>query len=51
MAEKYTGFKFHWESGCSMRTDRQTDMTKLIVAIRNSAKEPKILRIANIFYC
>jgi len=26
-----------WEPSCSMRTDRQTDMTKLIVAIRNFA--------------
>ena len=28
---------------CSMRTDRQTDMTNLIVAVRNFSKEPKNL--------
>ena len=31
-----------WELSCSMRTDRQTDMTKLIVAFRNFAKAPKM---------
>jgi hypothetical protein len=30
-----------WEASCSMRTDRRTDMTKLIVAFRNFAKVPK----------
>jgi hypothetical protein len=30
-----------WEPSCSMRTDKQTDMTKLIVAFRNFAKAPK----------
>jgi hypothetical protein len=31
-----------WETSCSMRTDGQTDMTKLIVAFRNFAKSLKI---------
>jgi hypothetical protein len=26
---------FHWESSCSMRTDRRADITKLVVAFRN----------------
>ena len=30
-----------WDSSCFMRTDRRTDMTKLIVALRNFAKVPK----------
>ena len=30
-----------WESGCSIRTDVRTDMTKLIVAFRDSANAPK----------
>jgi hypothetical protein len=30
-----------WEPSCSMRTDGQTDMTKLIVAFRDFAKAPK----------
>ena len=30
-----------WEPSCSMRTDRQTEMTKLIVAFRNLANAPK----------
>jgi hypothetical protein len=30
-----------WEPSCSMRTDRQTDMTKLIVAARKFANAPK----------
>jgi hypothetical protein len=29
-----------WESNCLMRTDRRTDMTKLIVAFRNFANAP-----------
>jgi hypothetical protein len=29
-----------WESGC-LHADRQTDMTKLTVALRHSAKAPK----------
>jgi hypothetical protein len=29
-----------WEPSCSMRTDRHTDMTKLIFAFRNCAKAP-----------
>ena len=33
-----------WERSCSMRTDRQTDVTKIIVAFRNSAKAPQKLR-------
>jgi len=32
---------FQWEPSCSNQTDRQTDMTKLIVAFRNFAKAPK----------
>jgi hypothetical protein len=32
-----------WEPSCSMRTDRQTEMTKLIFAFRNFAKAPKNL--------
>jgi hypothetical protein len=32
---------FQWEPSCSMRTDRRTDMTKLIVAFRNFAQAPK----------
>ena len=31
----------HWEPSCSMRTIRQTDMKKLIVAFRNFANAPK----------
>jgi hypothetical protein len=31
-----------WESSCSVRIDGRTDMTKLIVAFRKSAKAPKI---------
>jgi Fe-S-cluster formation regulator IscX/YfhJ len=30
-----------WEPSCSLRTDRQTDMKKLIVAFRNFADAPK----------
>jgi len=30
-----------WEPSRSKRTDRQTEMTKLIVDFRNSAKAPK----------
>jgi hypothetical protein len=33
-----SGKSFQWEPSCSMRTDRRTDMTKLIVAFRNFAK-------------
>ena len=29
-----------WASSCSMGTERETDMTKLIVAFRNFAKTP-----------
>jgi hypothetical protein len=37
--EKYSNIKFHeksvqWEACCSMRTDRETDITKLRVAYR-----------------
>jgi hypothetical protein len=31
----------HWEPSFSMRTDRRTNMTKLIVAFRNLANAPK----------
>ena len=34
-----------WEPSCSVRTDRRTDMTKLIVAFRNFVKAPKKGRI------
>ena len=30
-----------WKPSCSMWTDRETDMTKLIVALRNFANAPK----------
>ena len=30
-----------WEPSCSMRSDRRTDMTKLIVAFRNFVNAPK----------
>jgi len=34
--------KIHpWERSCSMRTDRQTDMVKLIVAFHNFVYVPK----------
>jgi hypothetical protein len=41
----------HWQSNCSMRTDRltdrptdgQTDVTKLIVSFRNFGSAPKII--------
>ena len=29
-----------WEPICPMRTEGETDMTKLVVAFRNSAKAP-----------
>ena len=32
-----------WEPNCSMRSDRRTDITKLIVAFRSFAKAPKNL--------
>jgi hypothetical protein len=32
-----------WELSCSMRTDRRTDMTKLIVAYWNFANAPEKL--------
>jgi len=36
-------FKFHENpSSCSMRTDRRTDMSKLLVAFRNFMKTPKL---------
>jgi hypothetical protein len=30
-----------WETRCSIRTDRRTDMMKMIVAFHNCAKAPK----------
>jgi hypothetical protein len=33
-----------WDPSCSMRTDRRTDMTKLIVAFRGFANTPKSRR-------
>jgi hypothetical protein len=42
--ENVSNTKFHqivqWESTYSMRTDREMDMTKVIVAFRNFAKVP-----------
>ena len=35
---------------CSMRTDGQTDMTKLTVAFRNFANALKILHSANLVH-
>jgi len=45
--------KFHeksvqWEPSYSMRTERQTDITKLTVAFRNFAKAPKTRRLGYI---
>jgi hypothetical protein len=37
---EYSRKPFHWESSCPMRFDRRTDITKLIVAFRNSANPP-----------
>jgi hypothetical protein len=37
--ERSSNIKFH-ENPCSMQTDGQVDMTKLIVAFRNFANEP-----------
>jgi hypothetical protein len=36
-----------WEPSCSMRTDGQTDMTKLIVAVRNFANAPNFSQFGN----
>jgi len=47
IVEKHYNVKFHENSSCGSRvnpceqTDRQTDMTQLIVAFRNFAKAPK----------
>jgi hypothetical protein len=30
-----------WKKSCSTRTDRQTDVTKLMIALRNYANAPK----------
>jgi hypothetical protein len=43
--EKYWYIKFHikpvqWNPSCSMRTDGQTDLTKLIVGFHNSVNAP-----------
>jgi hypothetical protein len=40
---KILKYQTSWKFVQSMRTDRQTDMTKLIVAFRNFAKAPKNL--------
>jgi hypothetical protein len=34
----------HWEPSCSMRTDGQTDMTKLTVNFHNFANAPEPVR-------
>jgi hypothetical protein len=44
--KKYSNIKFHenpvqWKPSCFMRTEGQTDMTKLIVAFRNFANAPE----------
>jgi hypothetical protein len=46
IVEEYSNIKFnkksvHWKPSSSMRTDGQTDMTKLIFAFRNFKKAPK----------
>jgi len=38
-----------WEPRYSLRTDRQTDMTKLIDAFRNFANEPKMRRALRVY--
>jgi hypothetical protein len=41
-----------WEQSCSMRTDRLTDMTKLIATFHNFANTPKNPRFKGwIFLC
>jgi hypothetical protein len=54
--KKFARFKLHENPsvrsrGCSMRTDtdRQTDMTKLILAFRNFAKAPKTQHFVDLF--
>jgi hypothetical protein len=42
---------FKWEPSCSMRTDRQTDMTKLVVPSRNFANAPETLVIISRKIC
>jgi hypothetical protein len=37
-----------WEHSCSIRRDGGTDITKLIVAFRNSAKAPKMWKCMTI---
>jgi len=65
-SEKYSNIKLHKDPSIESRcvpygraggqTDRQTDMTNIIVAFRNFAKKPKILPYAfsgcmNFFIC
>jgi len=38
-----SGKSVQWEPSCCMRTDRWTDVTKLIVAFRNFASVPNKL--------
>jgi hypothetical protein len=38
---KISGKSIRWEPNSSMRADRQTDTTKLLVAFRNFAKAPE----------
>jgi hypothetical protein len=39
-----------WELSCSMRTDRQTDMTQLIVAFRSLAKAFETAPVGSVHY-
>ena len=40
-----------WEPNCCMRTDRQTDMSTLIVTFRNFANAPKKLKFGPVLSC
>jgi hypothetical protein len=39
-----------WETSCSMRTGRQIDMTKLIVAFHNFANPSQFFSLESFFY-
>ena len=57
IAERYSNLQIHkifvlWEPCCSMRTDRQIDVTKLIGTFRNFAKAPnKVFGKIYIYIC